>query len=260
MVSGFILVNFALNITSMKLNNNKILITGATSGIGRELAERFCKLDNQIIAVGRNEIRLEELAKFDNRITSFKCDISSQSELDRLITFIKQEHKDLNVLINNAGIQYDETLLDETYNLQKIEDEISTNLTAPIKLIALLIPILQKNTNSAIINISSGLAIVPKVKSAVYCATKAAIHIFSKSLRYQLDKVKVFEIIPPLVDTEMTKGRGKGKISPQRLVDEFIRAYKNNRYEVNIHKVKLLRIINRISPKIADRIMKGVTI
>lgn len=260
MVLLFILVNFALNITSMKLDNNKILITGATSGIGRELAERFCQLNNQIIAVGRNEIRLEELVKFDKRITSFKCDISLQSELDRLITFIKKEHKDLNILINNAGIQYDQNLLDKTYTLKKIETEISTNLTSPIKLITLLLPVLQNNSNSAIVNISSGLAIVPKAKSAVYCGTKAAIHIFSKSLRHQLDKVKVFEIIPPLVDTEMTEGRGKRKISPKRLVNEFIKAFKNNRYEVNINKVKLLRIINRISPKIADRIMKGLTI
>lgn len=244
----------------MKLSGNKILITGATSGIGKALAERFCQLDNQIIAVGRNEIRLEELVKFDNRITSFKCDISSQSELGLLVDFIKQEHKDLNVLINNAGIQYNGGFLDKAYSLQQIENEISTNLTAPIKLIASLLPVLQNNSNSAIVNVSSALAIVPKTNSAVYCGTKAAIHMFSKSLRYQLDKVKVFEIIPPLVDTEMTKGRGKGKISPQRIVDEFIKAYKNNRYEVNIHKVKLLRIINRISPKIADRIMKGVTI
>ncbi len=244
----------------MKLDNNKILITGATSGIGRELTERFCQLNNEIIAVGRNEIRLEELGKFDKRIIPFKCDISSQSELNRLVAYINLEHKDLNVLINNAGIQYNQTLLDEAYTHQEIEIEISTNLTSPIKLISSLIPVLQKNTNSAIVNISSGLAIVPKAKSAVYCGSKAAIHIFSKSLRYQLDKIKVFEIIPPLVDTEMTKGRGKGKISPQRLVDEFIKAYKNNKYEVNIHKVKLLRIINRISPAFTDRIMKRITV
>ncbi len=260
MFSGFILVKFALTITSMKLSNNKILITGASSGIGRAFAEKFCQLDNRIIAVGRNEARLEQLAKADNRIIPFKCDISLQPELDRLVAYIRREHTDLNVLINNAGIQYSQTLLDKTYTLQQIENEINTNLTAPVKLIASLIPVLQQNSNSAIVNISSGLAIVPKATSAVYCGTKAAIHIFSKSLRYQLDKVKVFEVIPPLVDTEMTKGRGKGKISPQRLVDEFIKAYRNNRYEVNIHKVKLLRIINRISPKIADRIMRGATI
>lgn len=260
MVLNFILVNFALNIMNMKLNNNKILITGATSGIGKELVKRFCQLDNQIIVVSRNKIRLEELAKLDKRIISFKCDVTSQSELNQLVAYINQEHKDLNVLINNAGVQYNQTLLDKAYSLEKIENEISTNLTAPIKLITSLIPVLQNNYNSAIVNVSSGLAIVPKAKAAVYCGTKAAIHIFSKSLRYQLNKVKVFEIIPPLVDTKMTKGRGKGKISPQRLVNEFIKAFENNRYEVNIHKVKLLRIINRVSPKIADRIMKNATI
>lgn len=253
-------MNFVITITSMKLNNNKILITGATSGIGRALAEKFCQLDNRIIAIGRNEARLEQLGKSDNRITPFQCDISLQPDLDRLVTYIKQKHQDLNVLINNAGVQYDQTLLDETYTLQKIEEEINTNLTAPVKLIVSLLPVLQLNSNSAIVNVSSGLGIVPKATSAVYCGTKAAIHIFSKSLRYQLDKVKVFEVIPPLVDTEMTKGRGSGKISPQRLADEFVKAFQNNRYEVNIHKVKLLRIINRISPKIADRIMKGITI
>jgi len=244
----------------MKLSKNKILITGATSGIGKELTIRFCQLNNQIIAVGRNEIRLTELEQFDKRITTFKCDISLKSELRQLVTFIKKDHKDLNILINNAGVQYNKTLLEETYTLKNIEDEININLTSPIKLITSFLPILQNNSNSAIVNVSSGLAIVPKTKSAVYSGTKAAIHIFSKSLRYQLDNVKVFEIIPPLVDTQMTKGRGRGKISPQRLVTEFIKAFKKNKYEVNIHKVKLLLIINRISPKIAESIMKGQTI
>jgi len=243
----------------MKLKNNKILITGATSGIGRALTEKFCELGNQIIAVGRNEIKLKELAQLSPLITTFNCDLSAQQEIDRLATFIKKEHQDLNVLINNAGIQYNCSFTDESYSSQKIEEEININLATPIKLISLLLPTVQLNSNSAIVNVSSGLAIVPKAKSAVYCGTKAGIHIFSKSLRSQLEDVKVFEIIPPLVDTEMTRGRGKGKISPQRVVNEFVKAFKNNRYEVNIHKVKLLRIINRISPAIADRIMNKAT-
>ena len=244
----------------MKINNNKILITGATAGIGKALTETFLKLDNQIIAVGRNKERLNELEKLDKRIISFQCDISKQSELDKLTLFIEQEHQDLNILINNAGIQYNYNFANESQLLYKVEHEINVNFLAPLKLITLLLPTIQTNDNSAIVNISSGLAIVPKAQAPVYCGTKAGIHIFSKSLRYQLDKVKVFEIIPPIVETAMTEGRGKGKISPQRLVDEFIKAFKNNKYEVNIHKVKLLRIINRISPSIADRIMKGITI
>ena len=242
----------------MKIDNNKILITGATVGIGKALTETFLKLDNKIIAVGRNNEKLRELEKLDQRIIPFQCDISKQSELDKLTLFIEQEHQDLNILINNAGIQYNYNFLDEPQLLHKIEYEINVNFLSPLKLIALLLPTLQNNKNSAIVNVSSGLAIVPKMDAPIYCGTKAGIHIFTKSLRYQLDnKIKVFEIIPALVDTAMVAGRGKGKISPQKLVDEFIKAFKKDNYEVNIGKVKLLKIVNRISPSLADRIMKG---
>lgn len=243
----------------MYIHKNKILITGATAGIGKAFVEKFLELDNQVIAVGRNESKLDELSRTDNRIIPFICDVSKKEELDRLTLFIEREHSDLNILLNNAGMQYNYNFNEETEILYKIEHEINVNLLAPLRLTALLLPTLQINKNSAIVNISSGLAIVPKAQAPVYCGTKAGVHIFSKSLRYQLKKVKVFEIIPPLVDTAMTKGRGKGKISPQKLVDEFIRAFKINKYEVSIGKVKLLRIINRIIPRVADRIMRGTT-
>ncbi len=241
----------------MRLNKNKILITGATAGIGKALTETFFKLDNIVIAVGRNEEALGNLAKLDKRIIPFKCDISKREELDRLTLFVENEHQDLNILINNAGVQYNYDFTEEPQLLSKIEYEVNVNLMGPIKLIALLLPTLQNNANAAIVNVSSGLALVPKMDAPIYCSTKAGIHIFSKSLRYQLDKIKVFEIIPALVDTAMVAGRGKGKISPQKLVDEFISAFKKDKYEINIGKVKLLRIINRISPALADRLMKG---
>jgi len=239
----------------MRLHKNKILITGATAGIGKALTEKFLELDNEIIAIGRNKKKLEELSKSDKRIIPFQCDISK--ELDKLTLFVEQQHKDLNVLINNAGIQYNYNFANEHQLLHKVEHEINVNFLSPLKLIALLLPTIQNNKNAAIVNVSSGLAIVPKMDAPVYCGTKAGIHIFSKALRYQLKKVKVFEIIPPLVDTAMTEGRGKGKISPQKLVDEFIKAFKKNKFEVSIGKVKLLRIINRISPRLADKIMKN---
>jgi len=241
----------------MRLSQNKILITGATAGIEKALAQKFLALDNSIIAVGRNEKRLKELAASDKRIIPFPCDISKQEDLDALSLFIESEHGDLNILINNAGIQYNYNFLDGHQLLYKVEHEINVNFLGPLKLTVLLLPILQANDNTAIVNVSSGLAIVPKAQAPVYCGTKAGIHIFSKALRYQMDTVKVFEIIPPLVETQMTEGRGKGKISPQRLVVEFIKAFKKDNYEVNIHKVKLLRIINRISPFLANRIVNS---
>lgn len=241
--------------TTMRLHNNKILITGATQGIGASLLRKFIQLDNQVIAVGRNQEKLQQLAKKDARIIPFACDVSKADDLDALTLFVEQQHPDTNILINNAGIQYNYHFSEDVQLLGKIEHEINVNFTAPLKLIALLLPTLQQSENSAIVNVSSGLGLVPKMQAPVYCGTKAGLHIFSKSLRHQLDNVKVFEVIPPLVETAMTAGRGKGKITPDQLTEEFLRSFRKDRLEVSIGKVKLLKLIHRLSPALADRIM-----
>lgn len=241
----------------MKLSGNKILITGATAGIGLALLHAFLEKDNQIIALGRNKEQLDKLAQKDQRIIPFQCDIAHSEQLDKLTFFIEQEHPDLNILINNAGIQYNYHFQEDQQLLHKIPHEVNVNFIAPAQIIALLLPTLQLNKNAAIVNVSSGLGLVPKMAAPIYCGTKAALHIFSQSLRYQLETIRVFEIIPPLVETAMTAGRGNGKITPKQLANEFIFAFKRNIFEVNIGKVKWLKIIQRISPKIASKIMKG---
>jgi short-subunit dehydrogenase involved in D-alanine esterification of teichoic acids len=112
---------------------------------------------------------------------------------------------------------------------------------------------------AAIVNVSSGLGIVPKQSAPVYCGSKAGLHLFTKSLRWQLEnsRIKVFEIIPPIVDTFMTQGRGRGKISPEVLVDEFWNGFQNDKYEMAIGRTKLLVFIHRFLPKLADRIMRN---
>ncbi len=129
----------------------------------------------------------------------------------------------------------------------------------PVTLCGLLLPVLSVQPQAAIVHVTSGLGLVPKKSAPVYCATKAGLHLFTKALRYQLEgsPVKVFEIIPPVVDTPMTAGRGSRKISPQQLVDEFMRAFERDRFEVSIGKVKLLRLISRLAPAVADRILKN---
>ncbi|MEL7534821.1 MAG: SDR family NAD(P)-dependent oxidoreductase, partial [Bacteroidota bacterium] len=212
--------------------------------------------DNQIIALGRNAQKLTHLSAQYPSVIPFQGDLSDPVDLDRLIVFIEQEHSDLSILINNAGIQYNYQFAEEQQALAKIEREIEVNLKVPLKLISLLLPTLQNQTESAVVNVSSGLGFVPKMAAPVYCGTKAGLHIFTKALRYQLENIKVFEIIPPLVDTEMTRGRGKGKISPEQLADEFIRAFARDQYEISVGKVKLLKLINRLSPRLAERIMQ----
>ena len=142
--------------------------------------------------------------------------------------------------------------------VEKIDDEINLNLLAQIRLTKLFLPILMKQSKAAVINVTSALAIVPKESAPVYCATKAAMHSFSKSLRFQLEKtqVKVFEILPPLVDTDMTRGRGKGKISPDHLAVEVINGLKKDDYEIRVGKVKFLFLIKRLLPSLSEKLIR----
>ena len=245
----------------MKLRGNKLIITGATRGIGLALTDALHQ-DNIIIAVARNTKRLEELKQSYPNIETITCDLANQKSIDAFVKEISSNHLDANVLINNAGIQvnfYDYSFGQEPEKLQQVKEEIQINFTAIVELTFRLIPLLMQNANAAIVNVSSGLALAPKKSAPVYCGTKAAVHIFTKSLRYQYENthLKIFEIIPPLVDTDMTKGRGKGKLSPEALAKQFVKAFQTDRYEINIGKTKLLRIIQRISPSLADKILKN---
>jgi len=202
---------------------------------------------------------LEQIKNEFPEIVIFAGDLTDKRLLDELVLFIEQQHSDLNILINNAAVQYNYHFMDEPNLAYKIDYEVSANIITPIKLTGLLLPLLMKNKNSAVVNVSSGLFIAPKKSASVYCATKSATHSFTKTLRYQLENTdtKVFEIIPALIDTPMTAGRGKSKISPEQLTDEFFRNFKADKFESYIGKTKLLKFISRLSPKLADRIMKN---
>ncbi|MBL3658723.1 SDR family oxidoreductase [Fulvivirga sediminis] len=242
----------------MIITGSTILITGGSSGIGFALAKKFLSLGNKVIITGRNQGKLDRIkANFPNIIT-FKGDVSDRSSLDDLIVFIEQQHAEINILINNAAVQYNYDFISEPDLTYKIDYEVAVNIKAPMTLTGLLLPLLLKNKNSAIVNVSSGLFIAPKQSAAVYCASKSALHSFTKTLRYQLEdtSVKVFEIIPSLVDTPMTTGRGKSKIKPEELVAEFMKSFEKDRFEIYIGKTKLLKFIHRLSPKMSDKIMK----
>ncbi|NBP68295.1 MAG: SDR family NAD(P)-dependent oxidoreductase, partial [Cytophagia bacterium] len=219
----------------------------------------FYEGGNKIIVAARDIEKLNSLKKQFTAIDIVECDLTKQSDIDGLVVFVEQHHPDLNMLFNNAAIQYNYQFLTEQNLVNKIDYEVSANLGATVKLCGLLLPTLLKNANAAIVNVSSGLAISPKKSAPVYCCTKSAIHHFTKAFRYQLEEenIKVFEILPPIVDTPMTTGRGRNKITPEQLVEEFMNDFKNDKFESYIGKSKLLKFIHRISPALADRIMKN---
>ena len=140
-----------------------------------------------------------------------------------------------------------------------IENELHVNLLAPVLLTHAFLPHLQRQAASAIVNVSSVLALVPKQSASAYCASKAALHSFSRSLRWQLEStsVRVFEVMPPLVDTAMTANRGTGKISPEALAAAFWAGFRTDQYELRVGKAKAAGLIARLSPSLAERIMRG---
>jgi uncharacterized oxidoreductase len=156
----------------MELSNNKILITGGASGIGLGLTERFIRENNTVIICGRRTSVLKEVSdKFPSVITRV-CDLSVEAERTELFNWVSKEHNDLNVLVNNAGIQQWMTITDDDF-FQRAKDEITTNIEAPIHLTSLFIKLKSLST---IINVTSGLAFVPLTKVPVYSATKAFFH------------------------------------------------------------------------------------
>ena len=247
----------------MKLQNRKILVTGATAGIGQALVEALLQKGCQVVVCARNEMALDAIRNRHNGLATFRCDLASVPDVERLAEYVRSEHADLSVLINNAGVQHPMDFNTAPYDeiRQACQQEVEVNFVAPVLLSALLLPVLCRQSSGAIVNISSGLALSPKKSSPVYCATKAALRSFTKSLRYQVSEkypqIRLIEALLPLVDTAMTRGRGTGKISPAQAAAEIIKGIERGRDEIYIGKSNLLRIVHRISPSIADRILKN---
>lgn len=200
----------------MKPIGNTILITGGGSGIGRGLAEALQAQGNQVIIAGRRKATLEEAAAANPGMKFLTLDIEDPTAIRAFAGRVASEFPAVNVLINNAGIMRPENLLTQQDDLADAESIITTNLLGPIRLTAALLPLLRKQAHSTIINVSSGLGFVPLAPTPTYSATKAAIHSYTCSLRYQLKDTttEVLEIIPPYVQTDLMNGAEDPRAMP----------------------------------------------
>ncbi len=241
----------------MKTEGNTILITGGATGIGFAIAQTLLNSGNKVIICGRRVAKLKEAETRLPQIHTKVCDISKRKERLELFNWVTDNFNDLNILINNAGIQKVINLRKGTQDLLKGGDEIETNLVALIHLSALFIPFLMDKKEAAIVNVSSGLGFVPRAAFPVYCATKAAVHSFSLSLRHQLRKtpVKVFELIPPMVDTELgfwTTGKESltyRGISPAEVSTAMLAALAGDNYEIAVGEANNLVAGSRTDPE-----------
>jgi len=240
----------------MTIEKKTILITGGTSGVGLALVDLLSKT-NKVYIISRQGALPEHL-KQNSSIELFHADLSDKRQLEKVVDDLLRKESSIDVLFNNAAVQHTPEFLEDNFNYDGIQREVDVNFTAICHLTYLLLPALMNSSSGKIVNINSGLAIAPKRASAIYCATKSALDSFSKSLSYQLadSHVAVSQVFLPLVETNMTLGRGTKKLRPDFVAEKIWQGITEGKSVIDIGKVKLLRAINYILPTVAQNIMK----
>ena len=237
----------------MDILGKAVLLTGASAGIGRELARQMKAKGAQVAVTGRDKTRLAEMR--DEGFEAIEADLSSAHGVDALVADLGD--RSIDILINNAWQGVDHDFREAQPDADATDLCIYANLDAPIRLITALLPRMQERPEAAVVNVTSGLAIAPRAGSPVYCATKAGLRSYTQALRAQLagSKIHVIEALPPVVDTQMTADRDMKKMPPQECARQILAAVEGNRDQANVGMVKFLNLVHSISPALARRIM-----
>ena len=238
----------------MKLEHRTVLITGGTSGIGRELAREMVKRGNVVIVTGRDKGRLDEVCRDLPGIHTIQSDAADPSAIEALHTDVLARFPGLDTLINNAGIMRNLALGDS--GLLDVTREITINFSGPVQMVQQFLPHLMTRPGALIVNVSSGLAFLPFPSAPVYCATKAAIHSFTQSLRVQLEGsgVTVVELAPPGTETPLFRGeferemKGEKAMDPKLLAQRAISGIEAGKLEIRPGVANVLKIMSRVAP------------
>jgi uncharacterized oxidoreductase len=242
----------------MNWNQTQALITGGTRGIGRELVIQLLDRGATVIGTGQTPQSVEAARRELPAVTWLVLDQADEQHRKRVVESLQP--LGLNLLIHNAGVQqlHDFTQTDPSLYFSTAL-ETSINFVGPVELTRALLPQLRTQDSARIVFVTSGLALAPKRSSPVYCATKAGLRSFAKSLRAQLREaqwpVQVTEALPPLVDTDMTRGRGRGKITAESAAQQILKGIQSGKSEIYVGASALLHVIMRISPTLGEAIM-----
>lgn len=243
----------------MELHHNTILITGGTSGFGLEFTNRLLQLGNTVIITGRNQAKLDEVKQRYPKVHIFKSDVSSPEDIKTLYQNVTTQFPDLNVLINNAGEMRKINLHDPSIGLEDINREIAINLSGPIRMVQQFLPHFKTKQSAAIMNVTSGLALVPFPLSPIYGATKSGLRSYTKSLRVQLKKtnIKVFELVAPGANTPLNdkfkteEGFDvKMLMEPGKLIDAAIKGLQKDHLEIYPGLANIMKWMSRIAPSV----------
>jgi len=246
----------------MKLQNRTVLITGGTSGIGLELAKRLRERGNTVIVTGRDPQKLDAVGRVLRGVHTFRSDVSDPAAIAALHEQVLLRFPALDTLVNNAGIMRNLNL-NRDRGIDDVTREIEINLSGPVRMVQQFLPHLKTRDAALIVNVSSGLAFVPFPASPVYCATKAAIHSFTQSLRVQLDgtSVTVIELAPPGVETPLFRGEFAEELRGQKGMDVTVLArhalagIEAGNLEIRPGLSNVLKAMSRIAPQFMLRQM-----
>jgi len=242
----------------MELRNNTVLITGGTSGFGYEFAAKLLHLGNTVIITGRDQAKLEQIKQKWPPIHTFQSDVSNPEQITQLYQKVTNQFPELNILINNAGEMRKINLHDTSIDLQNITREVEINLMGPIRMVQQFLPHLKKMKSAAILNVTSGIALVPFPISPIYGATKSGLRSYTQSLRVQLKNtnVKVFELVAPGAKTTLSDKfaneegfNEKMLMEPGKLIDAAMKGLENDTYEIYPGLARIMKLMVRIAPK-----------
>jgi uncharacterized oxidoreductase len=241
----------------MKLTGRTILITGGSAGIGLAFALKFLDLGNQVIVTGRRQAVLDEVKARYPKLHVIQSDVADRTQILSLAARVKKDFPKLDVLMNNAGILLYKNLKASVANLADLMTEMNVNVGGVVGMTSAFIDILRANRGT-VINVSSGLAFVPLPAAPIYSATKAAIHSYTQSLRFQLEEtgVEVIEIMPPAVKTDMTTELAEGGasvITTDELVKRSFASLKAGAVEIHPGQTKQLALLRRLAPNFINR-------
>ncbi len=235
----------------MQISGKTVLITGGGSGIGLYLAKEFLRHNSKVIICGRNIAKLEKVQADESALEIAQCDVTNEAQITALLERCNQKFGGVDILVNNAGIFQTFDVSAGKFSLDHQIKEVDIDFNGPIRMVHYFLPDMLKKPESAIVNVSSGLAFIPFAAAPVYSATKAALHSWTLSLRKQLagTSVRVFELMPPVVDTEMVSELdGFPKMPPEALAQAFMKGFTSGKLEITPGQSSQLKLMRRLAP------------
>jgi len=242
----------------MKLTGRTILITGGSAGIGLAFALKFLELGNKVVVTGRRQAALDELKAKYPKLHTIQSDVAEPAQIAFLAKRVKAGYPKLDLLMNNAGIMLSKNLKFPATDLDGLMAEVNINVGGVIRMTSAFIDILTANRGT-VINVSSALAFVPLPSAPIYSATKAAVHSYTQSLRFQLEEtgVEVIDLMPPAVKTDLTaelsEGEGITLMTTDELIKQSFAGFEAGKLEIRPGQSNQLALMRRIAPNFINR-------